>query len=596
MDFTDLIIPVVLILVAIAGIGFVIARLYQRTSRDQAFVRTGLGGKKVILDGGAVILPVFHSVARINLNTMRLEVRRTDKDSLITADRLRADITAEFYVRVKPTEDSVSLAAQALGDRTNEANDLRVLIEAKFVGALRAVAARMSLFELQEQRADFVKEVKNAVSADLEPNGLELESVSLTRLDQTDRMHFNENNAFDAEGLTLLTQITESRRHARNTTQRETEVLIATKNRETTLQQLQINRETRDAELQTERDIANASAKTRAETAQAEQMAQKSEAEARIQRELAVARAEAEAGRERETAQILAKQAVETRKTESARDVRLVEQESAIAIAERSETESVAKAKAEEARALSVRAEEKVATAREVEIAERRREITVIEAKQQAERDATAVTVQAEAERKAAEDRATAVKTQAEAEAEAAKVRAEGIRAIGDAEAARETAMNEARNRLDARIIAFEIERTRIQIIPQALAESMRAVENIKEIRIFDTGGMRGGSGASTGGLGGNFFDNLLAYQGQKPIVDTILQQAGFVGANPIDALTGGLVAAKASEAETASRADAEAGAASGSPADAAAVPPAAVASGTGEVAGRRRAPTRPEA
>ena len=35
-------------------------------------------------------------------------------------------------------------------------------------------------------------------------NGLELESVSLTSLDQTSKEFFNPNNAFDAEGLTAV--------------------------------------------------------------------------------------------------------------------------------------------------------------------------------------------------------------------------------------------------------------------------------------------------------------------------------------------------------------------------------------------------------
>jgi len=589
----DILIPIAITLAAIGGIGFVISRLYERSTRDQAYVRTGLGGKRVILDGGSIILPVFHSISWVTLNTLRLEVKRADRDSLITADRMRADISAEFYVRVKPDEASVALAAQTLGDRTNDADALRQLIEAKFVDALRAVAAKMTLVELQEKRTDFVKEVQTAVAADLQSNGLELESVSLTRLDQTDKAHFNENNTFDAEGLTHLTKITESRRNERNTVTRETEVSIARKNRETALQQLEIQRETREAELQTERDIANETAKTRAETAEAEQRAQKSEATARIERELAVAQAEALAGRERETAQIEAKMAVATRQTESARDVRIVEQESAIAVAEKSEAESVAKAKAEEARALAVRAEEKVATAREVEIAERRREITVIEAKQQAEREATAITVQAEAERKAAEDRAEAVKTQAAAESESDRVRAQGIEALGAAEAGREQAMNAARNQLDARIIEFEIQRERIRIIPQALAESMKAVERISEIRIFDTGGLRGagGSGGALGG-GGSLVEQLLSYQGQKPVLDKILQEAGFSGANAIDALTNGLVPAKTFKDQGTNGSVPEAAAPSAAPANGAAGEPVAA----GPVADKRRAPTRPSA
>lgn len=110
-------------------------------------------------------------------------MKRSGNESLITKDRLRADITVEFYVRVEPKEESIALAAQTLGDRTNDANLLRELIEAKFVDALRAVAAGMSLPDLQEKRAEFVKGVQEAVSGDLRHNGLELESASLTRLD-----------------------------------------------------------------------------------------------------------------------------------------------------------------------------------------------------------------------------------------------------------------------------------------------------------------------------------------------------------------------------------------------------------------------------
>src|SRR5436305_6721865 len=33
---------------------------YKRTAADMAFVRTGRGGNKVVLDGGAMVFPIFH--------------------------------------------------------------------------------------------------------------------------------------------------------------------------------------------------------------------------------------------------------------------------------------------------------------------------------------------------------------------------------------------------------------------------------------------------------------------------------------------------------------------------------------------------------
>ena len=44
-------------------IGFMLATLYRRSTSDEAYVRTGLGGQKVVLDGGSLVLPVFHVTA-----------------------------------------------------------------------------------------------------------------------------------------------------------------------------------------------------------------------------------------------------------------------------------------------------------------------------------------------------------------------------------------------------------------------------------------------------------------------------------------------------------------------------------------------------
>ncbi|AMB43733.1 MULTISPECIES: flotillin domain-containing protein [Methylobacteriaceae] len=533
-----------IIVVALLGIGFVFSRLYRRTTRDTAFVRTGLGGRKVVVDGGAVLLPVFHSIAMVNLNTLRLEVKRSGNESLITKDRLRADITVEFYVRVEPKEESIALAAQTLGDRTNDAMLLRELIEAKFVDALRAVAAGMTLPDLQEKRAAFVKGVQEAVSGDLRHNGLELESASLTRLDQTSIEHFNPDNSFDAEGLARLKEITEQRRKERNATERDAEVAVAEKDRETALKQLEIKRTTREAQLAQERDIANKTAETRAETAQAEQRAQQSEETARIEREQAVRLREAEARKNSEGARIEADLAIAQRNAEAERERQLILQDNAIKIAERSQKESEARAAAKTAEALAVAAEERVATAKAKEIAEREREIAVIAAKREAERDATGVTVTAEAERRAAEDRANAITTLAEAEATAAASKAEAIAQLGRAEAERERVMNEARNALSAEARTYETGLKRLGIIPDALRESMRAVEKIDSIRIFDAGGMMGGNGAGgvSASLGDSLSGHLLRYQYNSPILGAILNEAGFSeGKGSLDTLVGGL-------------------------------------------------------
>jgi flotillin len=534
----DIAIPAIIGVLLIAVIGAVFTTLYRRASRDEAFVRTGLGGKRVVLDGGAVVLPIFHSTARVNLKTLRLQVERSKKDSLITKDRLRVDIGAEFYVRVRPDEESIVLAAQTLGDLTNDAEKLRAQVEAKFVDGLRSVAATMEILELQEKRSDFVKHVQAAVEADVKSNGLELESVSLTNLDQTDISFFNPENFFDAEGLTSLKRITESRKQERNAIIRDNEVAIAQKDLEARQQTLTIERTKKEAELSQERDIANKTASTRAEVAQAEQTAKLTEEGARIETEQQVAQKEASANQIRETAMIESELAVNKRRTDADREFQIATQQNEIAIADKSKEQSDAIALAKAAEALAVSAEEKVTTARAVEIADRDRLTAVLAARKEAEKKSTEVIVAAEAEKKASLDRADAIRTLATADAEANKIKATGVREMGEAEAAVTTLNNEARNRLGENVINFELSKKRLETIPAAIAEAVKPIASIKDIRILNTGGFLGGTGDGGLGFGDGLAGQLLKLQAFRPMVDEILRQGGYKpGADPLTTL-----------------------------------------------------------
>ena len=133
------------LLVGLFTVGLVFARLYHRASKERAFVRTGLGGQKVVKDGGAIVLPIFHEVIPVNMNTLKLEVMRNKADSLIAKDRMRVDIVAAFFVRVIPSVEGIANAAQTLGQRTLHPDALKELVEDKFVDALRSTAATMTM-------------------------------------------------------------------------------------------------------------------------------------------------------------------------------------------------------------------------------------------------------------------------------------------------------------------------------------------------------------------------------------------------------------------------------------------------------------------
>lgn len=527
-----------LILVALIVFGLVLTRLYHRATKEIAFIRTGLGGEKVVMNGGALVLPVLHETMPVNMNTVRLAVERNNVDALITLDRLRIDVKAEFYVRVAPDAQSLAMAAQTLGLRTMQPEALKDLVEGKFVDALRSVAAGMTMNQLHEQRADFVQKVQQASSSDLAMNGLELESVSLTGLDQTSIEHFNANNAFDAEGLTKLTEQIELRKKARNDIEQDTRVQIETKNLEADKRSFEISRDSEFARLEQEREVEMRRAAQASEVSREKALRDQEAQDAQIKSKQQVDSAQIEADRAVQQAQIAQEQSLE-----------IARQEQQIAVQNKSREESQARAEADEARAKAVAAEEQVTTARETEIADRGKRIELIEASKEAEVRAIGVKVEAEAEKEAASNRADAMRVAAEGEADAEKLRAEASRIRFEVEAAGQRAINEAANLLSSNQISLQTKLALLNVLPELVRESAKPLEAIDSIKIVQVDGIMqngGGRGAKEGsGSSGNLATDAVAaalsYRAQAPIIDSLMKDLGLDGSS-LDKLVSGAV------------------------------------------------------
>jgi len=511
---------------------FALSTLYRRASKETAFVRTGVGGEKVVMNGGALVLPVFHETMPVNMNTLVLAVIRRDGEALITLDRLRIDVKAEFYVRVRPDAGAIGMAAQTLGQRTMQPEMLKDLVEGKFVDALRSVAAGMSMNELHEQRADFVQKVQQVSSNDLAMNGLELESVSLTGLDQTSIEHFNANNAFDAEGLTKLTEQIEARKKLRNDIEQDTRVQMETKNLEADTKSFEIGRDQEYARLSQEREV---------EVRRAAQMAEIAREQAERTREADAAKIEAK--KQVDSQQIEADRSVEEARIDQVRALEIARQEQQIAVQNKSREESQAKAEADAARAKAVAAEEQVVTSRESEIAERQKKIELIEAAKQAERDAIGIKVEAEAEKDAATNRAEAARMEAKGEADAEVLRAEADRVRFEVEAAGQQAVNEAANILSMDQISLQTKLALLEVLPDVIKESAKPMEAIDSIKIVQVDGLTqnggssgsggaGGAGGGSGNLASDAVSAALAYRAQAPVLDGLMKELGLDGSS----------------------------------------------------------------
>ena len=465
---------IIALIIVLAALIALAAAFYERATNAVSLVRTGIGGRKVVIDGGMLSLPWFHEVARVNMQTIRLELQRRGDQALITRDRLRVDVGAEFSLSVPPSPASVTRAAQTLGRRSFQPDELRALIEGMFVDALRAVAARKTMDELHEGRAEFVAAVREALTDPVARYGLQLDAVSLTALDQTPFAALDENNAFNAVGLRKLAEVVAQSKKERAEIEGETAVSVRRAAMEASRRKMEIDLDERRAEISQAQQIEALMATQLAEVARAKAEAERAAAEARIHMEQRI-----------QAADIAREQAIREAEILRARALEIAEQDRAVQVLAKSQEESRAQAEADLARAEAVRAHESIETARAGAEAERRRDLGVIAAE-----------AEAAAAGRRAEIAAVSARTVAGEKLETARLDAEASLTLRRAETEALTGRIAAENTRSEASLAHEAELKRLDMMPKVLGEMMKPVEKIKEININQVGTVEGSRGA----------------------------------------------------------------------------------------------------
>jgi uncharacterized membrane protein YqiK len=359
----------------------------------------------------------------------------------------------------------------------------------------------MTMEEMHEKRGDYVKRVRAVVASDLLQNGLELETVSLTQLDQTAMEFFNPSNAFDAEGLTRLTETIETRKKKRNDIEQDTMIQIRNKNLDTERQALDIDRELEYARLEQTRELEVRRAEQRADVAREKALKDQEAERAQIQAREAIERARITAERAIEEERIARERQIEALEIERRKTVELAEQQRAIAVAEQSRLQSDAQAAADQARARAVAEEERVFTARDTETAERRKRVEI---------------------------------TQAEADAETSRIRSLAAKIRHEVEAEGLTLMNTAANLLTPEARQSALRRQLVDKLEGIIRESVKPLERIEGIRVLHVEGLAGGGGGGGQGNGGNVADSVvnsaLRFRAQAPLIDQLLREIGVQG------------------------------------------------------------------
>ena len=505
MELSD---PVSVLLIVLAVALLIVLSLflafYHRPTKEKSYVRTGVGGEVVLVDKGALVLPILHSSIPVNMNTHRVEIVRGDDLALITKDRLRVNVKTEFYIRVKADAEHISTAARTLGLKTMKTEHLREQVVGVCIDALRSVAASMNMDELHEKRQDFSQTVKGNVARALDEMGLELVSVALTSLDQTPIEFFPKDNALGIDGITYIKKKIAANEKKQNEYEQDKIVAIAQKNHESQREQNAIKKKQTENRLAREKEIR---------FAELQQKKQIKEQELKVEQE------------------------IET--LEMAKEIVIIENDLKEAVKRATTQRTIAETwiETDKIKAAAAEAKEKINTAKEKEIAERNRVVELISAEKEAERQRVIAKGTADAER---------------LEAQAAEMRY----AI---EAAGKRALNEAANLLSNDQISLQIKQQIVNQLPSIIRESVKPIENIEGIKIVHVDGLNGRSGSANGSGGSNnggnetngsgggssisnsladqVVDSALRYKTHAPLIESLLKEVDMDGSD-IQAIT----------------------------------------------------------
>jgi len=502
----------------------VLSRFYRRCGADEALVRTGSGGNKVVIGGGVLVYPILHQLLRVSLRSVKLSVERSAKNALVTADKIKANVTTELYIKVEPISEDVLAAARSFGERNLDEHVIADLIEGKLTDALRSVAANQTFMALHANRKQFAERIQEVLSEELKKNGLTLENVSITAFAMLPVKDLDPQDVFDAEGLRAITESVQTNREMTNRIQREKDNQIQAQNVTARKKQLEMEQDQKQAEADQARKVAEYSAMQAAETAKAVYIQEQARDLASLEKQRAVetakveqlkAVAAAEIGKQKilEAANIDKDKAVQTAEIDRQKviEAAAIDKEKAVEVARIGKQIAITQSEEQEARAQAAKA---LALAEEEKA---KQAIVTVETTAKAEREKAMQVIAAQAEAEVRRAQAEATASVAEKEAEATVLRANAQAHQGEVEAQVRRKLLDAENAISARVVMRDILLKALEVAPEVTRELMSPAKAISEIKVLQTNGVGGQQGVAASGT-------APALGAMSPVLKTILE------------------------------------------------------------------------
>lgn len=171
-------------LIVLSMIAWFFANLYQKCSPNQAMIISGFGAGqdarnfKIVVGGGAVVLPMIQMRSWLSLEIMTIEVH--SQAPMITKNGVPIFVEGVAQVKVRGDDVSIATAAEQFLGKTDE--EVATIAHESLVGHLRAILGTMSVEELIQNFDSFAQRVQEVSLADLAKMGLTVVSFTIKEI------------------------------------------------------------------------------------------------------------------------------------------------------------------------------------------------------------------------------------------------------------------------------------------------------------------------------------------------------------------------------------------------------------------------------
>ena len=151
------------------------ARMLRKVGPNQALIRYGLGGTRIVQGGAGLVVPLIHQSQELSLELMSFDV--APEQDLYTNQGVAVNVEAVAQIKIKAEPEFIRTAAEQFLNKSKE--EIKNIATQTLEGHLRAILGTMTVEDIYQNRDAFASKVQEVAAGDMANMGLSIVSFTI---------------------------------------------------------------------------------------------------------------------------------------------------------------------------------------------------------------------------------------------------------------------------------------------------------------------------------------------------------------------------------------------------------------------------------